>query len=34
MSEADAFRFVQRQAMERRLTMRQVAEQVIERLES
>lgn len=33
MSEADAFRFVQRQAMERRLTMRQVAEQVIERLE-
>lgn len=34
MSEADAFRFVQRQAMERRLTMRQVAEQVIERLEA
>ncbi|MFO7960498.1 MAG: response regulator [Nitriliruptoraceae bacterium] len=34
MSEADAFRFVQRQAMERRLTMRQVAEQVIERLET
>ena len=33
MSEADAFRFVQRQAMERRLTMRQVAEQIIERLD-
>ncbi len=32
MSEGDAFRFVQRQAMERRLTMRQVAEQIIERL--
>jgi response regulator NasT len=34
LSEADAFRFIQRQAMERRLTMRQVAEQVIERFES
>lgn len=34
MSEGDAFRFVQRQAMERRLTMRQVAEQIIERLEA
>ncbi len=33
MSEGDAFRFVQRQAMERRLTMRQVAEQIIERLD-
>jgi two-component system, response regulator PdtaR len=33
LSEADAFRFIQRQAMERRLTMRQVAEQVIERFE-
>jgi two-component system, response regulator PdtaR len=31
LSEAEAFRFVQRQAMERRLTMRQVAEQIIER---
>jgi AmiR/NasT family two-component response regulator len=30
MSEAEAFRFVQRQAMERRLTMKQVAEQVID----
>jgi two-component system, response regulator PdtaR len=34
LSEADAFRFVQRQAMERRQTMRQVAERVIEQLES
>jgi two-component system, response regulator PdtaR len=34
MSEAEAFRFVQRQAMERRVTMRQVAEQVIERYEA
>jgi two-component system, response regulator PdtaR len=34
LSEADAFRFIQRQAMERRLTMRQVAEQVIERFEA
>ena len=34
MSEGDAFRFVQRQAMERRLTMRQVAEQIIERLDA
>jgi two-component system, response regulator PdtaR len=33
LSEADAFRFVQRQAMERRLTMRQVAEQIVERLD-
>ncbi len=33
MSEADAFRFLQRQAMERRQTMRQVAEQVISRLD-
>jgi two-component system, response regulator PdtaR len=33
LSEADAFRFVQRQAMERRQTMRQVAERVIEQLE-
>jgi two-component system, response regulator PdtaR len=33
LSEAEAFRFVQQQAMERRLTMRQVAEQVIERFE-
>ena len=33
-SEADAFRFIQRQAMERRVTMREVAEQVIERLEA
>ncbi|MFP4310559.1 MAG: ANTAR domain-containing response regulator [Nitriliruptoraceae bacterium] len=33
LSESDAFRFIQRQAMERRLTMRQVAEQVIERFE-
>ena len=32
MSEAEAFRFLQRQAMERRQTMRQVAEQVIARL--
>ncbi len=32
MSEAEAFRFLQRQAMERRQTMRQVAEQVIGRL--
>ncbi|MFU8839665.1 MAG: ANTAR domain-containing response regulator [Nitriliruptoraceae bacterium] len=34
LSEADAFRFIQRQAMERRLTMRQVAEQVIERFDA
>ena len=34
LSEADAFRFIQRQAMERRVTMRDVAEQVIERLEA
>ena len=34
LGEADAFRFIQRQAMERRLTMRQVAEQVIERFET
>jgi len=34
MSEGDAFRFVQRQAMERRLTMRQVAEQIIDRFDS
>jgi two-component system, response regulator PdtaR len=34
LSEADAFRFVQRQAMERRQTMRQVAERVIEQLEA
>jgi two-component system, response regulator PdtaR len=34
LSEADAFRFVQRQAMERRLTMRQVAEQIVERFET
>jgi two-component system, response regulator PdtaR len=33
LSEGDAFRFIQRQAMERRLTMRQVAEQIIERVE-
>jgi two-component system, response regulator PdtaR len=33
MSEADAFRFVQRQAMERRQTMKQVAERVIEQFE-
>ena len=30
MSEEEAFRFIQKQAMERRLTMRQVAEQVLE----
>jgi two-component system, response regulator PdtaR len=34
LGEADAFRFIQRQAMERRLTMRQVAEQVIERFDA
>jgi two-component system, response regulator PdtaR len=34
LSEADAFRFVQRQAMERRQTMKQVAERVIDQLES
>ncbi|MEX1163033.1 MAG: response regulator [Nitriliruptor sp.] len=34
MSEAEAFRFVQRQAMERRQTMKQVAERVIEQFES
>jgi two-component system, response regulator PdtaR len=33
MSEADAFRFLQRQAMERRVTMRQVAEQTLSRLD-
>ena len=33
LSESDAFRFVQRQAMERRLTMKQVAEQIIARFE-
>ncbi|MEX1178674.1 MAG: response regulator [Nitriliruptor sp.] len=33
MSEAEAFRFVQRQAMERRQTMKQVAERVIEQYE-
>jgi two-component system, response regulator PdtaR len=33
MSEADAFRFVQRQAMERRQTMKQVAERVIAQLD-
>jgi response regulator NasT len=33
MSEADAFRFVQRQAMERRQTMKQVAERIIEQFE-
>ena len=33
LSESDAFRLVQRQAMERRLTMKQVAEQIIARLE-
>jgi two-component system, response regulator PdtaR len=33
LSEADAFRFVQRQAMERRQTMKQVAERVIDQLE-
>jgi response regulator NasT len=32
LSEADAFRFLQRQAMERRSTMRAIAEQTIERL--
>jgi len=32
LSEADAFRFVQRQAMERRQTMKQVAERIIEQL--
>jgi hypothetical protein len=32
--EAEAFRFIQRQAMERRLSMKQVAEQVVERLGS
>jgi two-component system, response regulator PdtaR len=33
LSEGEAFRFVQRQAMERRETMRQVAERIIEELE-
>jgi AmiR/NasT family two-component response regulator len=33
MSEADAFRFVQRQAMERRQTMKQVAERIIDQFE-
>ncbi len=33
MSEGEAFRFVQRQAMERRQTMRQVAEHIIEGFE-
>jgi two-component system, response regulator PdtaR len=33
LSEADAFRFVQRQAMERRQTMKQVAERIIEQLD-
>jgi two-component system, response regulator PdtaR len=33
LSEAEAFRFLQRQAMERRVTMKQVAEQVIARLQ-
>jgi len=33
MSEGEAFRLVQRQAMERRHTMRQVAERIIEELE-
>lgn len=32
VSEAEAFRFVQRQAMERRQTMREVAQQIIEQL--
>jgi two-component system, response regulator PdtaR len=31
MSESEAFRFIQKQAMQRRQTMKQVAEQVIER---
>ena len=31
MSEAEAFRFIQKQAMQRRLTMKQVAEQVLEK---
>jgi len=34
MSEEEAFRFIQKQAMEQRLTMRQVAEQVLERAEA
>lgn len=34
MTEPDAFRFVQQQAMERRQTMRQVAERVIERYDA
>jgi two-component system, response regulator PdtaR len=34
MTEADAFRFVQRQAMERRQTMKQVAERIIEQFEA
>ncbi len=34
MSEGEAFRFVQRQAMERRQTMKQVAEQIIAQFEA
>jgi len=30
MSEADAFRFIQRTAMEQRLSMREVAEKVLD----
>ena len=33
LSESEAFRFIQKQAMEQRLTMRQIAEQVLERAE-
>ncbi len=33
LTESEAFRFIQKQAMEQRLTMRQVAEQVLERSE-
>ncbi len=34
MSEAEAFRFIQRQAMERRQTMKQVAERIVAELQS
>ncbi len=33
LTESEAFRFIQKQAMEQRLTMRQVAEQVLERVD-
>ncbi len=33
LTESEAFRFIQKQAMEQRITMRQVAEQVLDRAE-